>query len=244
MLTLTGSEAHHALHVLRIRKGERLVALDGAGSEILCEVHDCTRDSFTLTVMSRNRVPPLPYRITLLQAIPKGKTFETIIQKATELGVGRIVPLLSERTAIQAGDRSAPARTEKWRRVAMEAIKQCGNPWLPEIEKPVALKEFLSRHEKFELPLIASLQPDRRHPREYFGTFLREHGRLPQSVCVWIGPEGDFTPAELGDIETSGAFPISLGRLTLRSDTAAICCLAILNHELGPDCGSAGTRWQ
>ena len=197
-----------------------------------------------LTVISRDFIPPLPYRVTLLQAIPKGKTFETVIQKAAELGVWRIVPTLSERATTQPDDESAHARTEKWRRVAIEAIKQCGNPWLPEIEKPVTLKEFLSRSEKFELPLIASLQPDRLHPREYFGAFLREHGRLPQSVCVWIGPEGDFTPAELSAIKVSGARPISLGRLVLRSDTAAIYCLAILNYELGSNCGTAVTQWR
>jgi len=238
-LKLTGREAHHALHVLRVRAGERITVLDGAGAEILCEVRDQTRDSLALAVVSKNSIPAPPHRITLLQAIPRGKTFETIIQKATELGVWRIVPVLSERIAMQLDAEDAIGKTEKWRQVAIEAIKQCGNPWLPQIEKPVTPAEFLSRGEKFELPLVGSLQPDRRHPRQYFAAFLRAHGKLPQTVCVWIGPEGDFTPAERSAIQADGALPISLGRLILRSDTAAIYCLAILNYELqSPDSGS------
>jgi 16S rRNA (uracil1498-N3)-methyltransferase len=256
-LKLTGREAHHALHVLRVRAGERVTVLDGAGSEILCEVRDRARDSLTLAVIKRVTVSPLPCCITLLQAIPKGKTFETIIQKATELGVWRIVPILSERTVCKGGRSSPsagqadgpdgvgipPAHLRKWQQVAIEAIKQCGSAWLPQIEQPVTPAEFIARGEKFDLPLVASLQPDRRHPRDYFAAFQREHGNLPRSVCVWIGPEGDFTPGELDAIKGSrtgilpvhdagGALPISLGRLTLRSDTAAIYCLSILNYEL------------
>ena len=84
----------------------------------------------------------------------------------------------------------------------------------------------------FDLPLIASLQTDRRHPRERFRAFAAELGRMPQSVCVWVGPEGDYTPAELSAIKGDGALPISLGPLILRSETAAIYCLSVLNYEL------------
>ena len=97
---------------------------------------------------------------------------------------------------------------------------------------PVISHTKLARGEKFELPLVASLQSDRRHPREYFETFLRERQRQPASVCVWVGPEGDFTPAEMNAVKSSGALPISLGRLVLRSETAAIYALSVLNYEL------------
>jgi 16S rRNA (uracil1498-N3)-methyltransferase len=231
-LKLTSREAHHAVHVLKVGRGERLVVLDGAGSEILCEAHDHARGALPLTVISRALIPPLPYHITLLQAIPKGKTFETIIQKATELGTWRIVPILSERTITHPDEKGASSKSGKWRNVAIEAIKQCGNPWLPHIEKPVTPADFISHGEKFDLRLVGSLQGDRRHPREYLQAFLSEHGKLPQTVCVWIGPEGDFTPAELDTIKASGALPITLGQIILRSDTAAIYCLSFLNYEL------------
>jgi 16S rRNA (uracil1498-N3)-methyltransferase len=231
-LKLTGREAHHGLHVLRLRPGESAVALDGQGYEYLCEIQAVDRQNITLGVRQKNYCPPLPYQITLLQAVPKGKIFEAIIQKATELGVARIVPLLSERVIPQLEDGKCESKLDKWRGVAIEAIKQCGAPWLPEIEAPLTPKEFLANGERFELPLIASLQNDRRHPRELMQRFQAEHKRLPRTVGVWVGPEGDFTPAELSAAKSAGALPISLGRLVLRCETAAIYCLAVLNYEL------------
>src|SRR5262245_27059293 len=94
---LTGSEAHHAVRVLRIRKKEQVTVLDGAGSEMQCLVEGYDRDKVQLSVIEKKFVVPLPYQITLLQALPKGKIFDSIIQKATELGTFRIVPLLTER---------------------------------------------------------------------------------------------------------------------------------------------------
>lgn len=231
-VVLTGDEAHHALNVLRVRQGERLMVLDGAGLELLCEAQKPEGSQLKLTVMQRNIVPPLPYQITLLQAIPKGKIIEGIIQKATELGVHRIVPLLSDRVTTQLDDESAGSKAEKWQHIAIEAIKQCGNAWLPQVEAPVTPKAYLARAEKFELPLIASLQSDCRHPREYFKTFYNEKKRMPKSVCVWVGPEGDFTPAEMSAVKSAGVLPITLGRLVLRSETAAIYSLSVLNYEL------------
>jgi 16S rRNA (uracil1498-N3)-methyltransferase len=235
-LMLTGREAHHALHVLRVRRGERVVVLDGAGTEYLCEAGNCDRDKVQLEITRKNSIPPLPCQITLLQAVPKGQIIESIIQKATELGVFRIVPLISKRVTARLNDISAAHKAEKWQLIAIEAIKQCGSAWLPQVEPPITPEQFLARHEKFELPLIGSLQSDRRHPREYFRAFHAEHGCLPKSVCVWIGPEGDFTPGEVAAIQSEGALPITLGNLVLRSETAAIYCLSILNYELQSPC--------
>lgn len=231
-LVLTGREAHHAMHVLRVRPGERVVVLDGAGYELLCEAQKPEHEQLRLTIVQRNVIPPLPYQITLLQAVPKGKVIESIIQKATELGAHRIVPLLSDRVTTQLDEESASSKAEKWRSTAMEAIKQCGSAWLPQVEMPITPKEYLARGEKFELALIGSLQDDRRHPREYVKTFHAENGRLPKTVSVWIGPEGDFTPAELSAAKSAGVRPITLGRLVLRSETAAIYALSVLNYEL------------
>ena len=235
-LSLTGREAHHALHVLRLRPKEKVIVLDGAGSEFLCEAGEPERENVRLSVVQKNFFPPPTHQITLLQAIPKGKIIESIIQKATELGAARIVPLISERVASQLDDESAAMKVEKWRVVAIEAIKQCGAAWLPNVEAPMTPKAFLTRAEKFELPMIASLQSDGRHPRKYFQSFYAEHQRLPRSVCVWVGPEGDFTPAEMGAIKSAGALPITLGRLVLRSETAAVYCLSVLNYELQYQC--------
>jgi len=257
-LRLDGREAHHALRVLRLKRGELITVLDGVGNEFLSAVEDSSRDAVTLSVSLKHFTPPPPCSITLLQAVPKGKIIESIIQKAVELGARRIVPLLTEHVVTRLDDRDAADKHTKWRQVAIEAIKQCGAAWLPEIEAPMTIDKFLAPHRSggrqtagfvgqnekcgslpkaaapthFELALVGSLQKDRRHPRECLGKFQAQHKRLPQSVGVWIGPEGDFTPEELDAIRASGALPISLGRLVLRVETAAIYSLSILNYEL------------
>src|ERR1017187_10170324 len=231
-LRLDGREAHHALRVLRVKYGELVAVLDGIGNEFLCTVENCSRDAVTLSVSLKNFTPSPPCLITLLVAVPKGKIIESIIQKSVELGARRMVPILSERvvTHLDVGD--AGNKHDKWRQVAVEAIKQCGAVWLPEIEAPVTIQQFLARKERFELPLVGSLQKERRHPREWLLEFQSKRGRRPQNAAIWIGPEGDFTPDELKAIEAGGALPITLGPLTLRVETAAIYCLSILNYEL------------
>jgi 16S rRNA (uracil1498-N3)-methyltransferase len=230
-LRLEGREAHHALHVLRLKRGELATILDGIGNEYLCAVENCSRNVVTLTVSLKNFTPPPPCSITLIQAVPKGKIIEGIIQKAVELGARRIVPLLTERVVTQLDGEDAAAKQEKWRQVAIEAIKQCGAAWLPEIGVPMTPAHFLARKETFDLSLVGSLQKERRHPRECFQEYRAKHQRPPQSTAVWIGPEGDFTPEELEAIQAAGALPISLGKLVLRVETAAIYCLSILNYE-------------
>jgi len=229
---LEGREAHHALHVLRLRSGETVTVLDGVGREFQCEVENPTRQAVSLTVRAQQFVPPPPCRITLIQALPKGKIMDAIIQKAVELGAQRVVPILSERVISQLDEDGAEGKREKWRQVAIEAIKQSGAAWLPVVDPPVSVEQFLTRREPFDLSLVGSLQPERRHPRACLEEFRAAHGRPPQSAGVWVGPEGDFTPAELAAILAAGAKPISLGRLVLRVETAAIYGLAILNYEL------------
>jgi 16S rRNA (uracil1498-N3)-methyltransferase len=232
MLRLDGREAHHALHVLRLKRRDIVTVLDGAGNEFSCEVETAARDLLTLAVKEKKCMPPPPCAITLLQAVPKGKIIESIIQKSVELGVQRIVPILSERVVTQLDGDDAEKKCDKWQQVAIEAIKQCGAAWLPRVEVPVTPAEFIARRENFELLLIGSLQPERRHPRTVLSEFQIQHARLPKSAGIWIGPEGDFTLDELKAIQAAAAQPISLGQLVLRVETATIYCLSFLNYEL------------
>ncbi len=253
-LRLHGREAHHALRVLRVKYGELVAVLDGIGNEFLCTVENCSRDAVTLSVSLKNFTPAPPCPVTLLVAVPKGKIIEDIIQKAVELGARRVVPLLTERVATHLDAEAAADKRDKWQQLAVEAIKQCGAAWLPKIETPMTIQELLARSgvsaerrilnenqssgllpkaaTPFELSLVGSLQTERRHPRECFEEFQSKHGRRPHSAAVWIGPEGDFTLEELKAIQDSGAQPISLGKLVLRVETAAVYCLSILNYEL------------
>jgi 16S rRNA (uracil1498-N3)-methyltransferase len=231
-LVLSGGEAHHALHVLRVRTGERVTILDGAGQEFLCEVEATERPRMQLKILERRIHPALPWQITLCQALPRGKIIEAIIQKATELGAWRIVPLLSERVVSDLDEQAARDKQAKWQAVAVEALKQCGSPWLTRVCMPITPVDFLASFERAELPLVASLQPGSRHPREYFNAFRKRHGHGPKSIQVWIGPEGDFTTGEVERIQGAGALPITLGPRVLRTETATIYCLSVLNYEL------------
>ncbi len=231
ILTLTDSEAHHAARVLRLRKGDTAVVLNGAGTIHHTEVGEVSRDAVSLLVKRTEESPAPPCAITLVQAIPKGKLLDSIIQKATELGVSRVIPLLSDRVITQIDEDNAETKTEHWRTVAVEAIKQSGSPWLPEIESATSPGQLLAHREEFDLWFIASLKPGSRHPREWFEEFRTRQGREPKAACIWIGPEGDFTEREVADAIAAGARPITLGRLVLRCETAATYCLSVLNYE-------------
>ena len=229
-LTLDERESHHAVNVLRLRQGDPVAVLDGSGNECTCEVTAADARATRLTVRQYSKTQPLPYRITLLQAMTKGKSMDFIIQKATELCVHRIVPLEAGRSVVKIDD--VEARIAKWQAIAIDSIKQCGCPWLPIIEAPMSPRESLVFHGESDLTLIASLQGGTRHPREWVMDHLDEHGDLPRDIAVWIGPEGDFTPAEVNDIQSAGVKPITLGQVILRSETAAVYCLSALNYEL------------
>ncbi len=230
-LVLEGPEAHHALHVLRAHPGQVVTVLNGAGQELAAEVLEITRRSLTLSVRERRLHEPSPYRLTLLQAIPKGKTMDCIIQKATELGAHRIVPLCSARSVVHLELARTPAKIEKWRAIAIEAMKQCGLAWIPSIESPVTPLECLNRREPCDLSFVASLQPDARHLRCHFLDFQKTHPQPPRDLQVWVGPEGDFSPDELKSIQSAGSLAITLGPQVLRSDTAAIYCLSVIASE-------------
>lgn len=232
LLRLPKSEARHAVSVLRVREGERVTVLDGAGGEWLCEVAERGRRDAELRVVEARRHERPRHRLTLVQGIVKGKAMESIIQKATELGAARIAPLIVERTVARPDPAESAAKLAKWRAIAIESLKQCGTFWLPAIDAPRSLTQFLLEISEFELSLVASLGEGCPDPRTVFSEFRGTRGANPESAAIWIGPEGDFSPAELDAIQRAGVRAIGLGPLTLRSDTAAICGLAIVGAEL------------
>ncbi|HEY3900943.1 MAG TPA: 16S rRNA (uracil(1498)-N(3))-methyltransferase [Chthoniobacter sp.] len=228
-LALEPAEAHHALDVLRMKAGDRATLFNGQGAEATVEFASVDKGRIALKKISVSKCPPLACRITLGQAIPKGKNMDLIVEKATELGAAGIAPLLSERTIVRCDESEALSKRDKWQRVAIEAAKQCGQNWLPTVAKPKTPKELFQSGEKFDLMLIASLQSDSRHLKQV----LAEAGpKPPASVLILVGPEGDFTPAEVNLAKNAGCRPITLGPIILRSETAAIYCLSVLSHEL------------
>lgn len=231
-LALRGSEAHHCRNVLRLEPGEKIVVFDGRGRELTAEIASAETGTIQLRKLREAQSPPLRCQITLAQAIPKGKNMDLIVQKAVEIGAAEIAPILSDRTVVRLDEENAAAKQSKWQIAAIEAAKQCGQNWLPRVHVPQTMAQFFQQHSRFDLQLIGSLQSDAVHLKKILAEYSAEHGDRPASVLMLVGPEGDFTPAELALARTQGCRPITLGPIVLRVETASIYCLSVLSYEL------------
>lgn len=232
-VVLDPDESHHLVVVNRARQGDTVVAFDGRGNEWICECIDSDRKQAVLKVRFHQRIPALPYRITLAQAVPKGRSMDSIVRKATEIGLIRIAPLYSERTEVRMEKEREAQKVAKWRNSTIEAAKQSGNAHLPEILAPQTARSFMeTMTTDYDLKLVASLQAGARPLRSVLTEYQTEHNQLPMEVVWMVGPEGDFTPAEMGISRNTAFEPVSLGPLVLRCETAAIYALSILSYEL------------
>lgn len=228
-LTLEGEEAHHALRVMRLRAGDECEIFDGQGHAVRARI--LTAGGGMLTLGELRPLPPMPpvAGITLALAIPKGGNMELIVQKAVELGVQRIIPLVSERTIVRLNARESAAKTAKWQRTALEACKQCGVNTLPVVEPPQNYSEFLRRADMPELKLVCAILPEAVPVRTALEE-ARTAGR--QNALLLIGPEGDFSPAEYAAAMQHGFAPISLGPIILRVETAVFMALSSARYAL------------
>jgi 16S rRNA (uracil1498-N3)-methyltransferase len=231
-LTLAGTEAHHCRNVLRLEAGDKIVVFDGRGHEVTAEIASANSSEIRLRKLHEAKTPPLRCQITLAQAIPKGKNMDLIVQKAVEIGAAEIAPILSARTVVRLDDESAVSKQSKWQTIAIEAAKQCGQNWLPRVQVPHTMAQFFQQSRRFDLQLIGSLQSDAVHLKKILAEYVAEQGDRPASVLMLVGPEGDFTPAELSLARSHGCRPITLGPIVLRVETASIYCLSVLSYEL------------
>lgn len=231
VVRLPEPEARHALRVLRLETGAPVVLLDGEGGEHAGVLEIETRQSASVRINARQQHPPPATQITLIQAIAKGPAMEGLIHRAVELGCRRLVPLISERSVSRpdsAGDKQA-----KWQAIAVEAAKQSGNPWLMEVTAPQTPTQWLRNSTSpLELLLVASLEDVPRPVQQHLSEVGAALGRLPHTVGLYIGPEGDFSPAEYRLFREAGARPFSLGPHVLRVETAATAALAIVQNLL------------
>lgn len=256
-IRLGADESHHLVVVNRCTRGDPVVAFDGRGREWQCECADPAKVGATLRVKSTHQAAPLPCAITLAQSLPKGATMDEIVRQATELGAARIVPLVTERTQVHLDGDRAEKKIEKWRVAAIEAAKQCGNPWVPEIAPLTKLEALLratmatttdaATHALvaagdggdrlgFDLKLVASLHAGAKPLRETIAHWRAHHassGRSGPLRVLWlVGPEGDFSATEMTACLMAGCAPVTLGPLVLRCDTAAVAAMSVLSYEL------------
>jgi 16S rRNA (uracil1498-N3)-methyltransferase len=227
---LEGEAFHHLCRVLRLKEGDRLFALDGLGSLYHVTLDSVSKDRATGTVTGSEPAggePPVP--ITLAAAIPKGERWEWILQKATELGVSRIQPLMTSRTVVQIDARKAPDKLARWQKIVLEAAEQCERGRVPEVLPPLTWNAFLkSAASAAAAPalMLACLE----RAGEAMPQVL-EASPKPTSITVLVGPEGGFSPQESDEALALGAKGISLGKRILRAETASLAVLAMLAYH-------------
>jgi 16S rRNA (uracil1498-N3)-methyltransferase len=227
-VALDVAEARHACEVLRLREGALLETFDGAGRRARGRLTRVSRAGAVVSVEEVMFAPRARCAVTLFQAVPKGKLFEWIVEKSTELGVSRIVPLITDRGIARFEAAEVDKKCDKWRRVALEACKQCGQDWLPEVSEPVPLTAISQGDFCPEtLGLVASLRPGA--PRA--SRVLTGAGAL-RGVSLFVGPEGDFTPQEYDGLVGKGVQEITLGPRVLRVETAALSLLSVAVEAL------------
>lgn len=228
-LCVEGDEAHHALRVLRLRTGEECEVFDGEGNAARCRVAGNSGNALLLDEL--RPLPPMPAvaDITLALAIPKGGNMELIVQKAVEMGVSRIIPLITERTIVRLNPKEARSKAEKWRRTVLEACKQCGVRRLPAVEDPAPYAELLQRSDLPGLRLTCAIVP---HAKPLRDTLEQARSAGQRGCLLLIGPEGDLSPAEYAAAEAAGFAPVSLGPIILRVETAVFLSVAAVRYAL------------
>lgn len=241
-LVLADEEARHLVSVLRVKVGSEVSCFDGVGATRLYGVAEVGKRSVTLVAKTGlYRHEEARTWMVLFACVSKGDRMTWTIEKAVELGVTLIVPVLSERSVVRLDAKEAVAKQERWQRVADDAARQCGAVRVPEVHVPVALKDTVALMASCEELFVAALIPQ---AKDLWSTLEGVRGSLEAGVVTfgwWTGPEGDFTPAEMDLILKAGAKPVTLGPLILRAETAAMYGMAVLGcFAQSVSCGATG----
>jgi 16S rRNA (uracil1498-N3)-methyltransferase len=236
-LMLSAEEARHVRDVLRLKSGDEIYVFDGAGREFQCAVQTIARDAMELAVISEVAParPESQLQLTLAIALLKGEKFDLVIQKTTELGVKRIVPLKTTRADVRLrDDLDANKRVARWRRIALESAKQSGRACVPEIAIPIALDLLLT---PAELNQQTSNEVGCLMFSERGGGSLVEEtkglAQQPREIIAAVGPEGGWTDEEIDHAREGGWEIVTLGGRILRAETAAIVVVGLLQHHFG-----------
>jgi 16S rRNA (uracil1498-N3)-methyltransferase len=262
-ITLSQDETHHLTHVLRMTPGDQAFVFNGCGNEYKCVFRGISDGRALLEITEAlTNVVESPLDLTLAQSLVKSDKFDFIIQKATELGVQRIIPLITRYSDIKLEEHMIERRVERWRRISLEALKQCGRRRLVEITTPRTLQQFIDESgpiARDEVVHAASLRnhrddtTDRKLAACATLLLFSESGGvaitkalegIPNSttIAALVGPEGGWSADELQLLTSRGAKSVSLGTRVLRTETAAIVAVALIQHLVGDLSAQVFTR--
>ena len=228
-IRITGTDVNHICNVLRMRKGDEILISDEEGNDYSCRLENLERDCVEAVILcAREENHELPARITLYQGLPKADKMEWIVQKATELGAARIVPVAMSRSVVKLDPKKAEAKAKRWEAVAQSAAKQSKRSVIPEVALPLSWKQALDEMEQENLLLIPyESARGMEHTRE-----LITHAAAGTRIGVLIGPEGGFSEEEIADAHAAGGQIMTLGKRILRTETAGMAVLAMLGLHL------------
>jgi 16S rRNA (uracil1498-N3)-methyltransferase len=224
-VVLPASAANHVARVLRLRAGSPVVAFDGSGRDYACEVVAIDGSRVRVRVGQAAGVQrESPLAVTLVQVVSRGERMDLTLQKATELGVRAIVPVFSVRSVVRLDQRQTAAKLRHWQAVVTSACEQSGRSFLPRVHAPLGLDRYLADSPRDALRLV---------PSPGAGESLAALRQVPSSVELLVGPEGGFEDGELLAAERAGFQPVRLGPRVLRTETAGIVALAVLQSMWG-----------
>jgi 16S rRNA (uracil1498-N3)-methyltransferase len=222
---LEGNAASHITRVLRLRVGEQLTLFNGGGGEYSASIDKAHGGEVTVAVGAHQAIErESPLAISLVQGVSRGERMDLVVQKATELGVARLVPVLTERSVVRLDAHQADRKLLHWRAIVIGACEQSGRNRLPEVRAPVGVREFLRADHSSGTRLLLSPGAARR---------IGEIGKPPGSVTVLIGPEGGLTDEEQEAAVKAGFEAVRMGPRVLRTETAALAALTLLQREFG-----------
>jgi len=232
---IRGTDVWHIQKVLRLATGDQVLIFDGTGREYSVVIGKTKPREILGTVLEQwEQHAESPLQLTLVQGVPKAQKMDVIVQKASEIGVNTIVPLQTERSDVSAKQQQrspekASQKLERWARIGIEAAKQSGRTAIPDIESFMGVAEFLAQPLSAELKLLL-WEEEQEHSLKQI---LKAHSTPLRSAVVVIGPEGGFTRDEAEQFTSQGYAPVSLGKRILRTETAGLVVLGILQYEYG-----------
>jgi 16S rRNA (uracil1498-N3)-methyltransferase len=223
----------HLAKVLRARSGDEVVLFNGDGREFTGAIEKVQGSRVSASIGAARMIDrESPFQLTLVQCVPRGDRMDFIVQKATELGVVRIIPVLSQRSVVRLDESQAASKQLHWRAVAVSACEQCGRNRLPIVAAPQPLLNYLGALAQANESLRFVLEPERARRTERGAQSIAP----PQAVSlaeIAIGPEGGFAPEELEAFDLSSFSRVSLGPRVLRTETAAIAAIVVLQARFG-----------